>query len=109
HGVFHQERDLHASLLGLALRPLDGYIEEVDARHLAAPPGEEQGRVPGATACVENRASDAVGHVEKRLLRLADVPGGLAGVQGLKRGPVGYRRHGRSPPFLPVTLRCASA
>jgi hypothetical protein len=54
--------------------PCDRRFEEVDARDLAAPAGEEQGLLPGAAAHVEDGAGDPVGHAEERLLRPADVP-----------------------------------
>src|SRR5262249_46279767 len=79
------------------LRPPDRLFEEVDTRDLALPSREEEGGVARAAAGVEDGTADAVGHVDERLLRLADVPGRLAGVQGLERAAVGYWRHGPSP------------
>src|SRR5579864_1163532 len=73
----------------LALRPLNRHFQKVDSGDLAPLPGKEQGRVPGAAGGVEDSAADLVGHVDEGLLRLADVPGRLAGVGTLKRAAVG--------------------
>ena len=60
-------------------------------------PAKNRAFSPGAAAGVEDRAGDLVGHVEERLLRPADVPGRLAGVDVLEGVAVGYGGHGRSP------------
>src|SRR5262249_14899031 len=107
--VLDQEGRLHASLRSLPLRPLDGHIEKVDSHDLAPTPGEEQGRVSRAATGIEDRAGDPVGHADEGLLRLADVPGRLAGVLGFKGAAVGYWGHGRSPVALSLgCLRHAS-
>jgi hypothetical protein len=53
-----------------------------------APGGEEQGVFARAAAGVEDRAGDPVGDGGERPLRLADVPGRLSLVEGLKGGPI---------------------
>src|SRR5262249_52096884 len=108
-GVFDQEGRLNASLRSLPHRPLDWHVEKVDSRDLAPSPGEEKGRVSGPATGIEDRAGDPVSHVHEGLLRLADVPGRLSGVHGLKGAAVGYWRHGRSPVLLSLgCLRHAS-
>src|SRR5262249_17642189 len=96
HGVLDEEGGLDSPFRRLLFRTLDRHFQEVDASDLAAPAGEEQSGVTGPTAGVENRAADLVGRVKETLLRLADVPGRLAGVQRFKSCPVGYVSHGHS-------------
>jgi hypothetical protein len=88
-GVFDREGGLHAPLGCLAPGPVDRILDEVDARDLASPSGQEQRRVAGAAAGVEDRGGDAAGHIDEGVLRAADVPGRLAGVGALKGGAVG--------------------
>jgi hypothetical protein len=57
---------------------------QVDAGDFAATQSEENGRIPGAASGIEDSAADLVGHVHKRPLRPADVPGRLAGVEALE-------------------------
>ena len=101
-GVHDQKRGRHAPLGCLPLRPLDRLVEEVDARDLAASAGEEEGVVAGAATGVEDGAGDPVGHVDERLLRPADVPGRLAGVERLEGAAVGD--HGGSPDGQAVAI-----
>jgi hypothetical protein len=86
--IHDQEGGRQAPLGRLAPRSGDRLFEEVDARDLVAPAGEEEGVLVGATARIEDEAGDLVGHVEERLLRPAGVPGRLPGVGALEGGPV---------------------
>jgi hypothetical protein len=65
-GVHDQEAGRQTSLACLAPRPVDRLFEEVDARDLAAPAGEEQGVLTRAVAGVEDGAGDLVGLPELR-------------------------------------------
>ena len=88
-GVHLEELGVQATLLGLPPGLLDGAFEEVDAQDGVAPLGEEQGVLAGAAARIEDRARHPVGDLDERLLRPADVPGGLAGVHRLEGLTVG--------------------
>ena len=88
-GILDQEGDRHAPLGSLALRPLDRHFKEIDPGDLAAAAGEEESGLARAAAGVENGAGDPVGDLDECLLRLADVPGRLAGIGGLESGAVG--------------------
>jgi hypothetical protein len=89
-GVHDQERCRQPPLDRLLLGETDRLGEEVDARDRLTPAGEEQGVLPRAAPDIENRTRDPVGHVEHRLLRPADLPPGLPGVDALETAAAVY-------------------
>src|SRR6266545_1112918 len=106
-GVHHEEGGRQPPLGRLAPGPGDRLFEEVDARDLVAPTGEEEGVVAGAAPGVEDGAGDPVGHVEERPLRPADVPRRLPGVGRFKGVPVGHAAHRRDSSLRSsYALRC---
>jgi len=64
--------------------PADRFFQEVDARNFVASAGEKKSVVTRSAASIEDRTNDLIGHVNERLLRFANVPRGLAGIDILK-------------------------
>src|SRR5262249_38822363 len=60
---------------------LNRFFQKVDASYFVTSACEKQGVVASAAASIEDRTGNLVGHVDERFLRLANVPGGLAGIK----------------------------
>src|SRR5262249_40431328 len=83
-GILDQEGHRQVPAFGFLLGSVDRLFHEIDARYLAAPAGEEDGVIAGATAGIQHQTADLVGDGQKRRLWSADVPRGPAFVHRLE-------------------------
>ena len=88
HRIFHLEFYGQATLGRLAASHADGFGNEIDARNLVSAGRQEQRVLASAAAGIENRADDQIDRFGDGPLRLADVPGRLAGIGGFERAAI---------------------